>query len=535
MNRNTVRFPRWIHALALGWCLSLVATPCLYAQASCTAYEREMQVYFERYRPGDAIPMARIEQAWERCSAPTETMQLIYYYFKSVQALQSLPTLGRTAYLDAAHYYYDRCVPHFSSLINPEPENAAFTDQFIDRAHMLESTLRREERRLGINPNQRYGYQPTDPNRQVNWLKDDLKPNYTSGSILDRGQGRRVATELTFNKRVRQGDTYEPQSSLRTDPARVNTAKGEAYGTVGSLSALDMMAYLRWRNQYRPVGAPDNSNFKNGGTYTYSRRISDDYGGQAYASRGQAYASPAQRQAVPRGNQIQPRQSTTASAPATPAQIAPANQRVASGQTRGAAMRAAAPNISTTPTNVRLMVNILAPSPLRERPDGNATTIGILEFGEPLDILVDENAVMANGVPYVKARTADGQTGWVERLGLIPDGRLAVAIQRVVCYAAPNGNQPVKTLAPGDEVVLADLQNQWIKLVTRNGEHQAWAYGRGGFSIDANDIAITDAYQEARMLASPQARNQKLMGIRQMPGYASSPLRSVVEAYIQQQ
>jgi len=476
--------------------------------------------------------MARIEQAWERCAAPTETMQLIYYYFKSVQALQSQPTLGRTAYLDAAHYYYDRCVPHFSSLINPEPENAAFTDQFIDRAHVLESTLLREERRLGINPNQRYANQPTDPNSQGNWLKDDLKPDYTSGSILDRGQGRRVATEVPFNKRVRQGDTYQPQSSLQQNAALVNTAKGESYGMVGSLNSLDMMAYLRWRNQYRPVGAPDNSNFKHSGAYTYpytdSRRMRDDYGVEVYAS-------PAQRQAVPRGNQLQPRQSTTAPAPVASTQATPANQRVASGYTRGAAMRSATPNPATSSANVRLMVNVLAPSALRQSPDGNAPAIGILEFGEPLDVLMDENAVMANGVPYVKARTPEGQVGWVERLGLIPDGRLAVATQRVVCYAAPNGNQPVKTLEPGDEVVLADLQNQWIKLVTRNGEHQAWAYGRNGFSIDANDIAIADVYHEARMLASPQARSQKLREIRQLPGYASSPLRSVVEAYIQQE
>lgn len=531
MNRNTVRFPRWIHALAFWLCLSPLCSSLLYAQSSCTVYEREMQVSFERYRPGDAIPMARIEQAWERCTAPTETMQLIYYYFKSVQALQSQPTLGRTAYLDAAHYYYDRCVPHFSSLINPEPENAEFTDQFIDRAHLLESTLLREERRLGVNPNQRYAYQPTDPNSQGNWLKDDLKPDYTSGSILDRGQGRRVATEPTFNKRVRQGDTYQPQSSLTSNPAMVNTAKGESYGMVGSLNSLDMMAYLRWRNQYRPVGAPDNSNFKNNGTYTdRSRRISDDYGVQGYAS-------PAQRQAVPRGNQIQPSQLTTPPAPVAATQPTSANRLVASGQTRGAAMPSASPNPApaNSSTNVRLMVNILAPSALRQRPDGNAQAVGILEFGEPLDVLLNENTVMANGVPYVKARTPNGQVGWVERLGLIPDGRLAVATQRVVCYAAPNGNQPVKTLEPGEEVVLADLQNQWIKLVTRNGEHQAWTYGRNGFSIDASDIAIADAYQEARMLASPQARNQKLMQIRQMPGYASSPLRSVVEAYIQQQ
>jgi len=180
------------------------------------------------------------------------------------------------------------------------------------------------------------------------------------------------------------------------------------------------------------------------------------------------------------------------------------------------------------------MVNVLAPSALRETPDGNAPAVAILEFGEPLDVLRNENLVMANGVPYVKVVTPYGQTGWIERNGLIPDGRLAVATQRVVCYAAPNGNQQVKVLNPGDLVVLADLQNQWIKLVTRNGEHQAWSYGRSGFSIEATDIAIADAYQEAQMLASGTARRKVLQQIRQMSGYASSPLRPVVEAYIQQ-
>lgn len=504
------------------------------AQSDCTAYERELQALFSAYQPGNAPPIQRAERVWERCVDPTPAMQLSYYYFKAVEALTDSRLSPRMAYLDAAHYYYDRSVPQFTYLVQDNAAADAFIEQYIKRSHQLETTLMRREKALGINPNQRYRYQPNTANAEGEWLKNDLDPGDATGSagtLLDRGQGSpiRKSEGSPFGKRIRQGDAYQ---SFSRASSPTPTGKEETYGVVGNLDALGLMEYLRWRGQYRSVGAPDNGAFKTEGQTAYQ---GNTYQGQA---RGAPAYSPARQMAVPRGNDLAPANHNPVQTPEMgvnydPA-IGPTPRRTETpyGQPRGVDPSITR-SLAANSANVELMINVMAPLILRAQPNHTAATVDILEFGEPVDLLLDENMVVANSVPYVMVRTPNGETGWVEQHSLIADGTVAAVLSNVQTYTQPNGSQAGRILNPGELVVLADTRGDWIKLMTRNGEHEVWAYGRQAFSITANDIAIADAYQEARMLADPHMRKVNLQRIRQANGYQSSPLRPVVEAAIQ--
>jgi hypothetical protein len=529
--------------LAIGWLGFLLCTqgssPLLAQQPSrgqspCSVYEQEMQAYFRQYQPGAMPAMARLDQAWQGCVSPTAPMQLIYYYFKSVEALQTRRDVSHTAYLDAAHYYYDRCVPQFSYLVNTPAENQVFADLFIDRARVLEAALIRQEQSLGINPNQRYAQQPTAIGEEKGWLKNDLEAEYSAGSILDRGQApaRTTTAGTPFDQRMQSPDSYQP-----TPRSTVNTAKNEPYGVVGSLGSLDMMGYLAWRGQYRQVGAPDNGAFKDQGSYR-AAEASPVY-------RAQPATTPAQAMAIPRGTSLRPSNYNAIQAPGMTIDVEPpvntssnnsALRLETMGAPRGASPASMSPSArSVVPTDTRLMINVMDPMALRSQPNANATVVTILEFGEPVDWLINEQSVVANSVPYVKFRTASGQVGWAERQGFVAGGTVAVCVAPTQTFAQPNGNQSRHILDVGELVVLSDTRGDWIKLMTHNGEHDVWAYGRQSFSITSNDIAIADAYHEAHMLADPHMRKTGLLRIRQMPGYATSPLRNAVEAYIQEQ
>lgn len=216
--------------LVLG--LLMMGSMTLSAQ-DCTAYERELQEYFLAHQTEDRLNMTRIESVYKSCSQPTEKMELIFYYFQAIHAINSTSYHDYRTY-EAATLYYDQSARYFPFLIQAGPEEDTFVETYFAKAFELEQWLQREARRLRYSPENRYYGETED----ALWARSDTEHAREAGKA--RGQAE---TEQEFKRKFRQSDRYVDQL-----PPFLETSAGlEPFGYVGLLDNINMIDYLDWQ------------------------------------------------------------------------------------------------------------------------------------------------------------------------------------------------------------------------------------------------------------------------------------------------
>jgi len=514
------------------------------SSTGCRAYEQELKVYFEDiYQSGQSPRMDLIENAWSRCPQPTQMMRLLYYYFKSVDALSGNTPDKRMSYMDA-NYMYDLSVREFDVLVALPKEEEPFAKLFIQRAQQLEDRLAGASRSVGFRNQGAAKGQRTSPAAQEDaWQKTTLDAGVALENLntpLDRGQGS-SASNARFDKNYLYEGIYQPDPWQETrkdenlDPwFRPNSDnQRERYGVVGDVGDLNVMAYIRFQNERRSAeGVPAESQPSNiSALRTADQGLEEEtITARMAPSRGPVWLSPYQTQ-----------QELTRSNVSSGQTITEADLRLSS-TTRGAATTrggSATPQQQTrsrsaisVPTRANTVTNLYDPVALRALPNQNAPSVAIGVFGETFSLVAGENAIVANGVSFMKVRNDLGQEGWVEKSALVSGGRLATVVRSATAYTGQQTSTAAVALEPTQLVVLADIQGNWVKGYSEHGESILWFNSIDNLSIDPNEVAIAQAFQEAKRLALMASRKAEINRIRQMSGYNNSVFRPFIDAYM---
>ena len=213
----------------------------------CTAYEKELEEYFLAHQADDKLNISRIEDVYKACSMPSDKMELIYYYFQAVHAINSAPNSYRDyRTYEAATFFYDQAAQYFPYLIQVGREEDTFVETYFAKAFVLEQWLQQQARKLRYSPENRY----------YGELEGEVwaRAGDTRGSGQKRGAD---AEEVDFKRKFRQDGQYIDE----LPPYYETSAGWEAFGYVGSVEDLTLIDYLDWqRRDIRPgqeFGDPD--------------------------------------------------------------------------------------------------------------------------------------------------------------------------------------------------------------------------------------------------------------------------------------
>ncbi|MEZ4771654.1 MAG: hypothetical protein R3D00_00645 [Bacteroidia bacterium] len=487
----------------------------LYAQ-SCIAYEREMEQYFLSYESGDPVDMDYLERLKWRCDAPTQKMELVYYFFKSAVAFRSERLSDKEAY-EQATYYYDLCARNFPWLVKAGSADATFTEKFFEKAEGLETALATLAYDLRYYPETRkYG----EIDDKDIWSKKDIEP-LTRPDVVSRGMDD--PAENTFDKKyVYQGKYVdEPAYEL----ARPRIENGEPYGWVGTLDEIDPINFVKWQQTRQDM------------VNTW------DVDGGAIASRGQV--APVYDPYILNNNQTQ------------------LYDPSASYRTEGS-YREAAPAISSAPASVAdpyylndewveklekrgigmyVYVSNRDLCPVYAEAGAFGRQIGYLSFGETVVQIKGENnkPVQRDGFNYLPVQTGKNQTGWVELSTVVRDGRLATFTKATRGFVNVNANtsesertsdRNALLFQAGELVILTGINKTNVKVLSQSRDKEGWLSSTETLSIDPLDVHVAFRMQDA--MKQPSAKDQQNALIRLSQDYPDSALTPAVVAKIQE-
>ncbi|RMG75897.1 MAG: hypothetical protein D6722_00265, partial [Bacteroidetes bacterium] len=405
-----------------------------YAQG-CTAYERELESWLRAYDVGQGVNVPRLERIRAQCPTSSDKLELIYYFLRAADALYQPARDMRLAYEDATHYY-DLCATYFSYLVEAPSWESDFAAYFFSQANHLEQDLQQAARQLGLRPQNRF-YGETAAAEAWRTYQAAQQPTAhmrTRGQEQDAFQKNTLREGQYVMAPAPQPQSYGPSRGAQPDQRVAAPEVAEPYGFVGQISDLNIFTYLAW-NQSKDIPYP----------------VAEEPLPDELARR----ASPG-REPVPDP----------------------------------------APDLSPS-DNQMVMVSAFDRLSMRVSPGDNAAEAASLRFGEEVFPLADVQSVRSQDRTYIKVQRADGRAGWVDQMGLIPDGHLAVLTRSQRGYPVSSERTSDRggiILEAGELVVLEDAREQdgidWVKVVSRNAQKRAWIAGIEGLSIEPLDLEI---------------------------------------------
>lgn len=479
---------------------------------NCVAYEREMEQYFLAYESGDPVDMDYLERLKWRCDAPTQKMELVYYFFKAAVAFRSERLSDQQAY-EQATYYYDLCARNFPWLVKSGASEAAFTERFFEKAEGLESALATLAYDLRYYPETRkYG----EIDSKDIWSKKDVEP-LTRPAEVSRGMGDPV--ENSFDKKyVYQGKyVEEPAYEL----ARPRIENGEPYGWVGTLDEIDPINFVKWQQTRQDMVNPW------------------DMDGAAIASRGQEvpvydpYILNDQPQTYDPSISYRTEGVYREAAAAPAPTVAAADPYYLNDEW--------VEKLEKQGVSMSVYVSNRDLCPVYAEPGAFGRQIGFLSFGETIAQIKGENnkPVQKDGFNYMPVLTGKNQTGWVELGTIVRDGRLATIISATRGYVNVNANtsESERTsdrnsilFQPGELIILTGINKTNVKVLSQSRDKEGWLSSTETLSIDPLDVHVAFRMQDA--MKQPSAKDQQNALIRLSQDYPDSALTPAVVAKI---
>ncbi|MEM7657516.1 MAG: hypothetical protein AAF399_15385 [Bacteroidota bacterium] len=483
--------------------LSVGKTTMIHAQA-CTAFERELQEYFVAYQPNELLNIHQIETVRNQCPQPTEKLELLYYYFRAMNARNATGQSAFQAY-QGATFFYDQCARFFPYLVDAPAYEDQFVETFFARAHELEQWLQKEARRLRVTrENRYYGELAGEGEWQRSHVPDPNDP-YAENT---RGQAPRI---IDFQRKYYQRDQYVDQLFSEGTRGAQGGYRDGTTPSVGFVGDLNFFDYLEWKGNYQePAAVPEPATIPLDAYNWGVPRTQGDWesefpadGPATYRSEG-TYDYGSYRNGTFR-TQTQPAGTTPVVSAASPtAWIDRLNQ----GE-----------------------VDFWLLTALREGVPvyGNLSAqqvIGTLAFGQAVAQNKLDKSVKSGTQTYLPVVTQTGRQGYVDFTELSRDGQLAVITRQTSAYEtfSEEEQQNAVLLQPGEMVVIDGANNSWMRLIGPNGEKRGWVFGFDHLSTDPLDIAIGREIILARLETNPNRRRQRLNNLRSLPGFGNSPL-----------
>jgi hypothetical protein len=504
----------------------LLGMSSLFAQSPCAAYEREMELYFYVYQPGERPQMRWVDQAWQQCSQPTAKMRLMYHYFKAMLALYQRQAVNPQSYRDAS-LHFDLASRHLPTLRDMPESDRNFATLYLDRYEALDKTLGAQAEVLSLSREQPLPALESDV-WESEWAKEESLPSRSSAeagrntnypavpSVRSSGSTRPPSG---YDKSYYYEDTYQSDDPWKYQSQAVAPNEQppsrdryrEPYGQVGALQVISMREYLAWRGEssrgnpsssYTSPSSPRRENLPLVGLedlFATPEPSFRDYGNPRGANRAPssqeklAYASP-----------------TT-------------------GEKVEITIRKPSAWVDQLGQGYVPAANLYDPLPLRTTPNINAPVAQFVAFGEPMARANTGQVVVAAGMPFVQVRTKGGQAGWAELSALLDGGREAVLIEPTKAYAKATKNSNFSPLPMGELVVLAETKGNWVKVFTRNGEQELWVPSARSLSLNPVDIALAEYLLEASKMPTSDRVRKLMMSARSLEGFSSSPLSPLVE------
>jgi hypothetical protein len=433
---------------------------------TCLAYEKELEAYFLDYEAGDRINLTHLERTRWKCDNPTAKIDLIYYFFRSVAAIdgKAAPTEFD---LENAVRFYNACSENFDYLLK---ENSLFVDLFFERAQAHERNLNLLAENLNYYPQDNYRYQNGRLRDTEAWVK--------------RGMGRPAGTanqrvsspsDAEFVKKFYHKGRYQAPRSNMIYSGVAPGPNGEFYGYVGDLSDLSLNGYFRWLKT-QPEYLEDR------------RRTIEDNSRVAVNPE----AARTRSSAAPYGSDW-----------------------VTEYMRNGTFMP---------------MVSIFEDLSIRTKPGKVSEEIDVAGFGEVVARAAGNSPVMKDGIAYIEVRNKKGNVGWVKQNGVVDEGQLAVFIDYDKGYQSLTNKFESNRLnfEKGELVVLEAVKGDWVKVVSKDEKKRGWVYGIESLSIDPNEIQIAYLVTNAYNDVSSYGRLVKLNNIKLLPGFTDADLASLV-------
>ncbi|RMG28835.1 MAG: hypothetical protein D6730_04940 [Bacteroidetes bacterium] len=137
-------------------------------------------------------------------------------------------------------------------------------------------------------------------------------------------------------------------------------------------------------------------------------------------------------------------------------------------------------------------------SGLRESPGKRGTYITPVYFGEQVELLGESQYLPAEKRTYIKIRLADGKEGWVNQYLFAEKAFLAVITKSTDIYRRPDFmTLKDEKFEEGEIVAVAEVRNDWIKVIGEKHHKSGWITASEAFSIHPNDILIARLYRDA--------------------------------------
>lgn len=474
-----------------------------FAQNPCQEYERNLELYFQAYQPGEQPAITWLDQAWRNCRQPSLRFELLYHYFKAMESLYAQSGVTEVGYRMAS-FHHERISQKLTYLQNSRGTRDNFTVLYSRRSEALGKTLQAQAQVLDAA---RRLPEPT-AEEAYTWAKET--PTFTPSTSETYSPNRRQAsTEPTFNKRYPLNGTYQDrdpwQASRRGESWRRTEEDNpyrEKYGLVGNLRQLSMRDYLTYRGESR---------------------------GMAYHQPETSSASSGDLMGQPRGMGQSRSMNVDRVSRSTPRDEVLTYASPTTGNTRSLVRNAPGAWVNRLGGAYQPAANLYAPLTVRDQPSFTGATVEKIEFGEIVALDGSSQTVMAVGMPFVHIRTRNGKEGWVEKLALIEGGRMAVTTQAVQGFSKPESGSRRLGLEAAEPVVLAETQGNWVKVFNLNGEKEIWLPSINTLSIEPIDLALAEGILEAEKMPTADRSRAILLDLRKLPGYGNSALRPLVE------
>ncbi|MDX1906825.1 MAG: SH3 domain-containing protein [Bacteroidia bacterium] len=438
---------------------------------NCTVLERQMEILFTSWQPGAITPLRQVEELHQACQAPSDKMELVYYFFQAADAQQRISRYGNESYRRAAQAYYDAS-RYFDWLVRaPEPESL-FVSIYFARAQSLEAGIENERRRLNLPV-----YRPDTraSGTTAGWNKPG-PPRPTPGSELGDSRSQdagRVRVE-TFSK---TGPARHPLEPCRCP-------QPDSFGVVGRIDSLTIFAYIHSLRKNTPTPTPGYAPAAAMATRSAERGVVIP----TYETPDDGMPDTWIDALTPDGMAYMPMLSA----------YDPAIVRLTPGMTGTEVVRVRFGELVARYADEKA-ISAGGRNWIKVRTQGGYT--GWVEQ----QALVEDGAmaVITRQVPgYAQPASQERQAMW---------------------------------FMPGEAIILERASGDYVRVITRNGTKRGWVRGIEALSIDETDIKIGQRLQEALVTPSLPLRKSNLERLRFLPGYDQSELKPAIESIIQQQ
>lgn len=512
-------------ALLLAFVSALVTVGLAQSSDLCQSYERDLELYFQVYQPGERPSLDWLDQAWIECRNPGLNFRLLYHYFKAMQSLYEQDGVTEVGYRVAS--FHQEQIQRNIGYLDENTYRSAFPQQFRSRSEALNKTLAAQAQVLDASARMAAKSAREEEKIEFVWVKStpEFDPRSTQTGPATRGQQDPATAQ--FNKRYQVDGSYQeenPWQQAATEESNRRLYSGntdEPFGVVGNIDQIDFYEYLSYRSGDRSATS---ASANNAAMRTRS---------QSQGTLGTSMASVTRGLGAPAGAAA----STTVSRRVASSQTLSQGETLvyrspSTGTTRSLSSNAPGSWVASLGGNYAAAVSLVDPLVVRLDPSFTGVTIARLNFGDVIALDKASGTVVASGMPFVHVRTQSGEDGWVERMALIEGGRLAVCTQNAQGYSRASTDGRPTGLQAGQLVLLAATEGNWVKVFTLNGASEVWLPSVSPLSIKPIDIALGEGLLEADKMPTDEQKRSVLNSLRSLNGYQGAALRGVVESRI---